>query len=1651
MSEYYFETDHIGQPIVPVVILANKDGRKIGTLNIDQSSLVISVELEDSQILLSEMSCDVHKYINTYLNPLWDEVRNFKTVCIPINVPYIKSKSLWYEIEVTIDEEDETIKHLTGTLAQYAELSQCSNYEVEIRTEADMARDDYIDTVFYNPDEPDASIVHRVLHDKANHYLIKHVDSSLWNVKRTFSFDGDTIIDCLKTLAEEVGCIIIFGESTTNDEEFVLERTISFYDAKDYCPECGKRGDFTNGCTNPECSHTQKIVPRYGVDTPVFINHENLGEGVSLSTDVDSIKNCFRMTAGDDDMTAAVILCNPSGSRYIWKFTADMKTDMSTVLRNKINQYETDYNGYRYYTPMSYVTKVADYNTLYNKYKSYMKDELGTLPTTIKGYTNLTKAYYYVTYLKDFLGYTMFPDSPDVVDTTAQKELAKFKTRTVGVRSLSGLSKSTTADEITELAKLYIDDAQYYIEVTTTSYANKTWNGTIVVTSYTDDDDTASLTTTMTFTQATDEYIKAQVDKYIKRKEAMVSGVVDLCKLSLTDFKAEIKKYNADALVNVRAAIDAVLSMLDDAGITQASDPDVYNEIYKPYSDKLNAVTSEISVRDSEVSKLDTLLKQIESQQKMVNDSLDLEKYLGSLLWTELLTFRRETEQTDDTIISTGLTNAEIIENAMEFYNRADEDIDKLTEAVYTIDCSLKDLLLLSPDTYSRIKPVFDVGNWIRIEVDDRVYKLRLLSYEIDFSDLTTINVSFSSAKISNDITSTFHQVKKTANNINKGIADISKKVSQTSDTANLINDVADVQFVYTPARHAVVSLKASAIQMNETETLEDYVKRVATDVSGALAITMTNEFQAVTTNEEGQGGDYSECSTSVSVLYSGVDITNNNDIEWNVIIPQTATGTWNENTHTISVTNVEGDSASIEVHVSYKGLSVQKNFVVKKIKVDTSGSSAYSYKLNASDTIVSKTQDGQYIVNSVTFSATYKVGNEPTLPYSGRFKIESIAEGESWQTEYISVVNESSVVFTIPEDIISIRCTLYQADNTTTILDIVTVPIVTNGIDGKDGIDAVGLKETVFYYLASDQETGITKSSDGWTRFKPELTETNKYLWTYSVSRYAISDSDPELIEIKNNTVTFENHGEVSPVDNCIVDINPVQEGSGDPSAENIRTISGWKAATITHNSISTTITFPTEVGTVYSGILNVTQGTLIVDSALIDSYNGETLPSTWISDRDVYAEGTVPTTGAQVLYQLDTPIVYDITSQEIAMVAGQNTISANTGQTAIAYYDNQTSTEPHIDYTMTSVVEMSADALSTATSINDRVNAIMGTCSTSAGTSTKLVTCNNFKAYAGVRIQVYFTNANTASLDILKMNVNNTGDIPIYVNDSQVNQYNQLLWAANVSITFVLVKTSADTLYWKVEGAPFPLYGICSSTADFISKIVSSSGAVICKGTSISIKMTNTNTAAEPKLDVQSTGAKLIYANNEPLTSNSRFNWRANTTQKFVFDGQYWRMDDDSVKALATAYITKIDEDGIMVHPEDDNTSGWAISDAIQLFKNGFSYIKLWIENNIPKIRLGKEDQGHLILDNDSVDVMNDDKVLASFGATSVIGDEDDWHQTIAANQITFAKGNNTITYISPDKLYTINAEVADAFYISNYSIRNASDGKLVIGLRR
>ena len=194
------DVDYNGQIAQPVLLLSSRSGNKIGVIQ-NVSNINITHPLAD----VAELSFDVIKEIDGITYDDWDKLKDFKLVQIPYD-------NTWFEATVSIDEENEIVKHVTCVHANEAELSQLNLYETEINTEADIERTDYIETVFYNEENPKASLLHRILKDKAPHYQIYHVDDSLKDIFRVFSFNGDSIQDALNRIAEEINCLFIYGE-----------------------------------------------------------------------------------------------------------------------------------------------------------------------------------------------------------------------------------------------------------------------------------------------------------------------------------------------------------------------------------------------------------------------------------------------------------------------------------------------------------------------------------------------------------------------------------------------------------------------------------------------------------------------------------------------------------------------------------------------------------------------------------------------------------------------------------------------------------------------------------------------------------------------------------------------------------------------------------------------------------------------------------------------------------------------------------------------------------------------------------------------------------------------------------------------------------------------------------------------------------------------------------------------------------------------------------------------------------------------------------------------------------------------------------------------------------------------------------------------
>lgn len=91
------------------------------------------------------------------------------------------------------------------------------------------------------------------------------------------------------------------------------------------------------------------------------------------------------------------------------------------------------------------------------------------------------------------------------------------------------------------------------------------------------------------------------------------------------------------------------------------------------------------------------------------------------------------------------------------------------------------------------------------------------------------------------------------------------------------------------------------------------------------------------------------------------------------------------------------------------------------------------------------------------------------------------------------------------------------------------------------------------------------------------------------------------------------------------------------------------------------------------------------------------------------------------------------------------------------------------------------------------------------------------------------------------------------------------------------------------------------------------------------------------------------------------------------------------------------------------------------------------------------------NVLIDNDSVDIRKGSDVLASFGENVVIGQPEGWHQRINSDETVFAYGDTVYTYLTPGKILSENVEVKGSYYVGDYSVRVANDGKLVIGRRK
>lgn len=721
------------------IILSNRNYRHYGQLN-NIDGIVYKCNLNSAD----ELSFQVHKLKDLYEEKYWNDIVDLKLV-------WVKELNEYFEIKVSMSDSFDTIKSITATSLCECELSQTNLYGIEINTEDDIARDDYVVTKFYDSENKNGSLLHRIL-EKVPHYTIKYVDDSLKNLQRSFSIDGTSVYDFLTgDCAEQFNCLFLFDST---------DRSISVYDLYTVCKDCGHRGEFNDIC--PKCGGTN--LKYYGEDTTIFVDKENLTDEITFETDIDSVKNCFKLEAGDDNMTATVINCNPNGSAYIYYISDEQKRDMSQELVNKLNSYDELYN--------SYTSQYAEImNNIYECIDKILYYESEMMPTREESEIN------------------------------AKTEAEKLTVENLSPLGLSSVTTSTSTATVNSAlknyAKVYVKTGYVKLEIDSGNFTYVgtdrdgnhygTWYGRFKVTNYSDEEDIAySDYLTIKVYDLYSDFLEQKIRKNIAKDDEDGSVYDVLSIKDLAKFKQALTLYCLNRLTSFYDAIQGVIDILIEADQAGTS-ADLYKDLYLPYYNKLKACQSEIDKRQSTLNGYAKKQDIYESQKEEIQKTLDFKKYLGNDLFLEFCAYRREDTYSNDNFISDGLSNDEIFENAQEFLNTARKEIVKSGEYQHSISTTLYNLLLM--DEFKPIINKFEVGNWIRIAVEDTVYRLRLTSYEITFSDVQKITTEFSdltkTANGMNDIRSILSETQSMATSYSY----VSKQANKGGKAQNNINN----------------------------------------------------------------------------------------------------------------------------------------------------------------------------------------------------------------------------------------------------------------------------------------------------------------------------------------------------------------------------------------------------------------------------------------------------------------------------------------------------------------------------------------------------------------------------------------------------------------------------------------------------------------------------------------------------------------------------------------------------------------------------------------------------------------------------------------------------------------------------------------------
>ena len=674
---------------------------------------------------------DKEKKILEYEHNIWDNLVDLKLI-------EVKGYGR-FEIQVNYTDNEKTIKSVHGYSLE-VELDQIQLRDFHVNDDEVLSsmeiteynkdnfdeNGNFIPTVFYDENDNKHSLLHRVLADKAPHWSIGYVTPYIAlsetyqpelssSFQRTYTCDGESIYSFLTgTVAEESNVIFVFD---------TLNRVINCYSLCD--------------CIDQETGNV--LTTAIGEDTRVFINKKKLANEITVSSNKDNVKNCFKIEGGDDIITSMINVVNTNGSNYIYLFDEFQLEDMSTGLVEKIKSYQKMLEEYREEYERLYLDLCKQYNFKYYYESSMMPgvsvNENGEIIDSSLKLDNSTAEEEYDKMI------------------TAMKEIDYF----VAVQSeYTSTSFVGVTNNVIAMAQILLDYRFKVDVVGTPSYNPSTniWEGKFRIYRTSDEsefyptipiDEIRSVSITINNNEI--GFVEQKIEKALNKADMLnIKLVLDESpytnsdgSLNTNEIENYFNQYSLNRLKSFYDGYETCLSVLMEMG--QKDDGTDEKAFYDKYITIRNIVGEAKEQRQQQVDSTINLINKLLAQQTTIQNTLNFEAHLGEY-YTEFCSYRREDTYSNSNYISDGLTDAQCIDKAKELLAVANKEISKACVLQRTVSTSLNNLFAL-PE-FESLYDSFNLFNYIRLETDDEILKLRLIGIDYNGNSTSEINVTFS-------------------------------------------------------------------------------------------------------------------------------------------------------------------------------------------------------------------------------------------------------------------------------------------------------------------------------------------------------------------------------------------------------------------------------------------------------------------------------------------------------------------------------------------------------------------------------------------------------------------------------------------------------------------------------------------------------------------------------------------------------------------------------------------------------------------------------------------------------------------------------------------------------------------------------------------